>query len=249
MNSVLSFFTSVGGITIFFLKVIISIFTSPIKKRHILQSMANIGVNTLPIASIMAIFTGMVLATQAYYQFKQFDVEMYIGTLVGFSMVRELGPVLTAIIVAGRIGSSTAAEIGSMKVTEQLDAMKILAVDPISYLSTPRFLASLVMLPTLTIYTDFIGIFGGYLIGVWKYGVRSGIYIDKMLQYITAWDVITGLIKSLFFGIIIIVVGCYKGFSAKGGAEGVGRATTGAVVVSSILILIANYFLTAILLS
>jgi phospholipid/cholesterol/gamma-HCH transport system permease protein len=249
MNSVLAFFSSVGGITLFFLKVIRSIFTSPIKKRYILQSMVDIGVNTLPIASIMAIFTGMVLATQAYHQFKQFDVEMYIGTLVGFSMVRELGPVLTAIIVAGRIGSSTAAEIGSMKVTEQLDAMKILAVDPISYLSTPRFLASLVMLPTLTVYTDFIGIFGGYLIGVWKYGVRSGIYIDKMLQYITVWDVITGLIKSLFFGIIIIVIGCYKGFSAKGGAEGVGRATTGAVVVSSILIVIANYFLTAVLLS
>jgi phospholipid/cholesterol/gamma-HCH transport system permease protein len=210
--------------------------------------MVQIGVNTLPIAAIMAIFTGMVLAVQAYHQFKQVNLEIFVGSVVGISIVRELGPVLTAIIVAGRIGSATAAEIGSMKVSEQLDALRVLAVNPIKYLAVPRLWSALFMLPCLTIFTDFIGMVGGYIMGVFKFGIRSAIYIDKAIYFLVPWDLLIGLIKAFFFGIIIVTIGCYKGFTTSGGAEGVGKATTSAVVISSILILVSNYFLTVLLL-
>ena len=219
----------------------------PYKIRRTVAQMVEIGVNTLPIAMIMATFVGMVLAVQAYHQFKQFDMESYIGSLVSVSMCMELGPVLTAIIVAGRIGSSTAAEIGTMKVTEQIDALHTLAVNPIRYLAVPRLWAALIMLPVLTIFTDFIGMFGGYLMGVFKYGIRSSVYIDKTILFLYPWDIISGLIKAFFFGAIIVIVGCHKGFTTSGGAEGVGKAATSAVVISSILILVSDYFLTVLL--
>jgi phospholipid/cholesterol/gamma-HCH transport system permease protein len=227
--------------------IIVQIFTLPFKIRPIINQMMSVGIKTLPIASIMATFTGMVLAVQTYYQFRQFDLEMYIGSVVGLSMTRELGPVLTAIIVAGRIGSSTAAELGSMKVTEQIDALSTLAVNPVKYLVIPRFFALLTMLPILTVYTDFIGILGGYLISITKFGIRPSLYIDKTIYFLDPPDILSGLVKAFFFGIIIAIVSCYKGLSCEGGAQGVGRATTNSVVISSILILVIDYFLTVIL--
>lgn len=209
--------------------------------------MLSVGLHTLPIVSVMAIFTGMVLAVQTYYQFRQFDLEMYIGSVVGLSMTRELGPVLTAIIVTGRIGSSTAAEIGSMKVTEQIDALRTLGVNPIKYLATPRFLALFTMLPLLTIYTNLIGILGGYLISIIKFRIRSSSYIDKTIYFLDPPDVLSGIIKAFFFGAIIAIVSCHKGLISEEGAQGVGKATTSSVVVSSILILVTDYFLTIIL--
>ncbi|MDI6786116.1 MAG: ABC transporter permease [bacterium] len=227
--------------------IVAQIFTRPFRIRPILHQMVVVGLNTLPIASIMAIFTGMVLAVQTYYQFRQFDLETYIGTVVGLSMTRELGPVLTAIIVAGRIGSSTAAEIGSMKVTEQIDALRTFGVNPVRYLATPRFIALVTMLPFLTIYTDFIGILGAYSISIIKFHIRSSLYIDKTIHFLDPPDVLSGLIKAIFFGAIIAIVSCHKGLTSGEGAQGVGRATTNSVVLSSILILIIDYFLTIIL--
>lgn len=247
MNKIVSFFAEVGRIFLHFVQIVTQTMKPPYKIRRTVAQMVEIGVNTLPIAMIMATFTGMVLAVQAYHQFKKFDMESYIGSLVSTSMCMELGPVLTAIIVAGRIGSSTAAEIGTMKVTEQIDALHTLAVNPIRYLAVPRLRAALIMLPVLTVFTDFVGIVGGYLMGVFKYGIRSSVYIDKTVLFLYPWDIISGVIKAFFFGAIIITIGCYKGFTTSGGAEGVGKAATSAVVISSILILIFDYFLTVLL--
>jgi len=237
----------VGGISSVFTQIILRMVRPPFKGRYIISQMLEIGVRTLPIASIMAVFTGMVLAVQTYIKLKEFDAETVVGGVVAASVCKELGPVLTAIIVAGRIGSSTTAEIGSMKVTEQIDALETLAVDPIKYLACPRFIASLVMLPCLTVYTDFIGILGGYVMGVYKFSISSSIYISNSINFISPWDILSGLIKAFFFGMIVIIIGCYKGFTTEGGAEGVGKATTSSVVTSSILVLVSNYFLTVLL--
>jgi phospholipid/cholesterol/gamma-HCH transport system permease protein len=237
----------IGDGAILLLRMAGGAFQAPFRWKNLLTQMVNIGVDTLPIASIMAIFTGMVLAVQTYSKLKVFEAETLVGSVVGASMTMELGPVLTAIIVAGRCGSSTAAELGTMKVSEQIDALEAMAVDPVKYLATPRLLASLIMLPILTVFTDFIGIFGGYLVSVGKLGIKSSIYIDSTIDWVDPQDIWSGLIKAFFFGGIIAVVSCQRGFKAYGGAEGVGRVTTQAVVLSSILILISNYFLTEVL--
>ncbi|MDI6792890.1 MAG: ABC transporter permease [bacterium] len=241
------FLIETGQIALLLSKMVRGMFSPPLKAKRIIAQMVEIGINTLPIAAIMAIFTGMVLAVQTYYQFKKVGMEMYIGTVVGASMCMELGPVLTAIIVAGRVGSSTAAELGTMKITEQIDALRTMAVDPVKYLAVPRLWAALIMLPILTIFTDFIGMFGGYVMGVYRYGIKSALYIDRTTWFLVPWDMLNGLVKSVFFGIIIVVIGCHKGFVAQGGAEGVGKATTSAVVTASILILVFDYFLTVLL--
>ncbi|MDI6703769.1 MAG: ABC transporter permease [bacterium] len=241
------FLEEVGGITSLFWQIILHIVRPPFKGKYIISQMLEIGVNTLPIASIMAVFTGMVLAVQTYIKLREFNAETVVGGVVAASMCKELGPVLTAIIVAGRIGSSTTAEIGSMKVTEQIDALETLAVNPIKQLACPRFIASLIMLPCLTIYTDLIGILGGYAVGVYRFSICSSIYVDNSISFVSPWDILSGLIKAFFFGMIIIVIGCYKGFTTIGGAKGVGKATTSSVVISSILILVSNYFLTVLL--
>lgn len=246
-RKIVYFLEEVGGVALLFGQIILRIVRPPFKGKYIISQMLEIGVNTLPIASIMAAFTGMVLAVQTYIKLREFDAETVVGGVVAVSMCKELGPVLTAIIAAGRIGSSTTAEIGSMKVTEQIDALETLAVDPIKQLACPRFIASLIMLPCLTIHTDLIGILGGYVVGVYKFGISSSIYIDHSITFVSPWDVLSGLIKTFFFGMIIAIIGCYKGFTTTGGAEGVGRATTSSVVTSSILILVSNYFLTVLL--
>ena len=219
----------------------------PYRIKNIVLQVKKIGVDTLPIVTLMAIFTGMVLAVQTYYQFRQVGMEIFIGALVGLSMARELGPILTSIIVAGRVGSAIAAEIGSMKVTEQVDALKTLAVDPYKYLGVPRLLACFFMVPVLTVYAVFIGITGGFMISVFKYGLQGSEYMDKMIMFVRPIDIMSGITKSFFFGLIIALIGCYKGFNTEGGAEGVGRSTTSSVVTSSILILVLDFFLSLVL--
>ncbi len=244
-NSTISLTEDVGRGFIMFGQTLIWTFRRPFNFRNIFQQMEAVGANSLPVVLIMALFTGMVLAIQSYTGFKRFSAENYMGPVVALSITRELGPVLTGLIVAGRAGAAMAAELGTMRVTEQIDALATLATNPIKYLVVPRFIAGLVMLPLLVIFADFIGVAGGYLVAVHVLNVNSAIYIRMSTNYLELNDIYSGLLKACVFGIIISIASCYKGFYAEGGAEGVGRATTGAVVVSMMLILISNYFMAA----
>ena len=206
-----------------------------------------IGVKSLSVVIITGSFTGMVLALQTYHAFHRFSSEAIVGATVALSMTRELGPVLTALMVTGRAGSAMAAELGSMRVTEQIDALTVMALSPIKYLVTPRILAALFMLPILTVIADFMGIVGSYLVGVKLLGINEGVFISRMIKYVDLDDIYNGLVKAAFFGIVLSLVSCYKGFNTRGGAVGVGKATTEAVVVSSITILISDYVLTSLM--
>jgi len=221
------------------------IFVPPFKVKPILYQMNRIGVLSLPIVALTSLFLGMVLAFQSAYQMKQISAEIYIASLVALSMTREIGPVLTALVVAGRVGASITAEVGTMKVTEQIDALETLATNPIKYLVVPRFLSSIIMLPILTIYADIIGIFGGYMVGVWKLKITPTMYMTMTYNPLVPKDVFTGLFKSFIFAVIISIIGCMEGFRTEGGAEGVGRATTASVVTSFILIIAADCLFTA----
>jgi len=236
-----------GTIVIFFFRAIIAAVKPPFRWRLTLEQMVIIGVRSLPIVSITSLFTGMVLAFQTAYQINRFGAEIYVGGIVAMSMFRELGPVLTAIVVAGRVGAGITAELGSMKVTEQIDAMSSMGVDPLNYLVAPRFVATVLMIPVLSVYADFIGYFGGFIVGVFKVGLNAGQFIDRTIQIVAPRDITTGLAKTFVFGAIISLVGCFMGFRSKGGASGVGQATTAAVVLASILILVADYFMTSII--
>lgn len=196
---------------------------------------------------LTALFTGMVLALQSYTGFSRFNAENAIASVVVLSMTRELGPVLAGLMVAGRMGAAMAAEIGTMRVTEQIDALTTLSTHPTKYLIAPRILAGVITLPILVIVADIIGVFGGYIVGVYKLGFNPATYIKQSWDFLERADVTSGLIKAAVFGFIITAMGCYQGYYSKGGAQGVGKATTNAVVAASILILIANYLLTAIL--
>jgi len=213
--------------------------------RSLFEQMASVGVSSLPIVLITAIFTGAVLAMQTMTGFKRFNAQDLVGTIVALSICRELGPVLTGLIVSGRVGSGMAAELGTMKVTEQIDALETLATDPVNYLAVPRFLAGLVMLPVLTALADVVGMASGYAVSVFVLHANPTIYFRRSMEFLAFEDIYAGLIKAAVFGMIIAIVGCRKGFTAEGGAEGVGRATTRSVVLSSMLILTANYFITA----
>lgn len=229
----------------------------PFYLRDTLLQMDRMGVGSIPILLLTGAFTGMVLALQTSVELAKFGADAFIGNLVGASMVRELGPVLAGLIVAGRAGSGIAAELGAMRVTEQIDALQSFGTDPIKKLVTPRFLAGAIMLPVLTIITDMIGIFGGLLIAVFKVGIPADVYLRGVwTTFATSGfvigffprDFVSGLVKPLVFGVIIALTGCYFGLNATGGTEGVGRATTRAVVTASILILAVDYFLTQLLL-
>jgi phospholipid/cholesterol/gamma-HCH transport system permease protein len=213
--------------------------------RLILDEMEKTGVASLPLVSLTALFTGMVLALQSAYQLRQFSAETYVGSLVALSMTRELGPVLTALVIAGRVGAAISAELGTMRVTEQIDALEALSTDPVRYLVVPRWVALVLMLPLLTIYADIVGILGGYLIGVYKLNIGHSLYMSMTWDPLQLKDVMTGLVKSCVFATIIGTIASYEGFWAKGGAEGVGRATTLSVVISFILIIAADTFFTA----
>jgi len=215
------------------------------KWQSIIDQMKTVGIDSFPLVFLVALFTGMVLALQSAYQLQQIGAETFIGSLVALSMVRELGPVLTALVVAGRVGASITAEVGTMQVTEQIDALETLATDPIRYLAVPRLIALFVMLPILTVYADVIGILGGYTIGVYKLGIGSTLYMNSTWDPLALKDIFTGLFKAAVFGSAIATVACYEGFATKGGAEGVGRYTTLSVVISFIMIIASDCFFTA----
>jgi phospholipid/cholesterol/gamma-HCH transport system permease protein len=239
--------TEVGGVLMFFGQTIRWTFSRPFYLKNVLKQMEQIGVNSVPVVLTTALSTGMVLALQSYTGFKRFGAQTLIGTVVSLSMTRELGPVLTGLMVAGRAGASMAAELGTMRVTEQIDALSTLATNPMKYLVVPRFIASTIMMFFLTALGMIIGIVGGYFVGVKVLGTNPVTYINNSINYTEVSDIWFGLIKALVFGAVVGLIGCYKGFNTEGGAEGVGKATTGAVVVSCMLILILDYFLSALL--
>jgi len=244
-RKVAGLFKYIGGIAILLSQTVFYAFVPPIRKWSIIEQMRRIGIASFPIIFLISLFTGIVLALQSAYQMQKVSAEMYIASLVSLSLVRELGPVLTALIVAGRCGAAISAEVGTMKVTEQIDALETLSANPIKYLVVPRFLALFFMVPLLTIYADVFGILGGYLIGVGKLNITHSMYVKMTFDPMTVKDVLTGLIKSVSFAVIICMISCFEGMNSRGGAEGVGRATTSSVVRSFILIIVADCFFTA----
>ncbi|MDD5449460.1 MAG: ABC transporter permease [Candidatus Omnitrophica bacterium] len=244
-QKILVFLRYAGGIWALFIETLLWTFRPPLKRKHILEQMHKVGVQSLPIVFLTSLFTGMVLALQSAYQMQRISATMYIASLVSLSMCRELGPVLTALVVAGRVGASITAELGAMKVTEQVDALETLATNPVKYLVVPKFVALFFMLPILTVYADFIGIVGGYMVGVGKLGISSSLYLRMTFDPLVLKDVFTGLIKSFAFAVIICVVACFQGLNTEGGAEGVGKSTTLSVVMSFIMIIAADCFFTA----
>lgn len=244
-EGVAKYIKEMGQIFLLFLDTIRWSFHSPFRLDLFFQQMEKVGVRSGLVVILTGAFTGMVLALQGFHATKQFGAETMVGVAVALSMTRELGPVLTSFMVTGRAGSAMAAEIGTMRVTEQIDALSSMAVNPVKFLIVPRVLASIVVLPLLTIIADFIGIVGGYFTGVTMLGINAGAYVANMERYVKLEDIYHGLIKAAVFGLILSVIGCYKGYTTTGGAEGVGKATTESVVLSAVLILMANYFLTA----
>jgi len=213
----------------------------------LVAQMSHIGVGSMPLTVIVALFTGAVAAVQASYQFRDYVPMIYLGTVIGKSVVIELGPVLTALVVGGRVGASIAAELGTMRVTEQIDAMETMGISPVRFLVVPRVLAALIMLPVLTIFADVVAILGGYLVSTLTLDVTSHTFVSGLKLYFKPQDVFSGLIKAFAFGGIIAMMGCYYGLRSEGGAEGVGLATTKAVVASCLMILIVDYLLASFL--
>jgi phospholipid/cholesterol/gamma-HCH transport system permease protein len=241
----LAFLESAGRVSLFALQALYHCIRPPYFLRAIGHQMLEIGYYSLPVVGLTAIFTGMVLALQSYTGFSRFNAESAIATVVVLSMTRELGPVLAGLMVAGRIGAAMAAEIGTMRVTEQIDALVTLSTNPFKYLIAPRLIAGMLMLPCLVVIADVIGVFGGYLISIYKLGFNPATYIRNTWDFLQTTDVISGLVKAAAFGFLVALMGCYHGYHSKGGAQGVGQATTNAVVSASILILAFNYMITA----
>jgi len=252
----IAFLQNIGRTTLAFLAAIgrLALFTGaavrwtvmpPFYLRQLGQQIIDIGYFSLPVVGLTTLFSGMVLALQSYTGFARFSAEDTVATVVVLSVTRELGPVLAGLMVAGRIGASMAAEIGTMRVTDQIDALDTLSTRPMQYLVAPRLVAGTICLPFLVLIGDIIGVFGGYLVGVYRLGFNPSVYLSRTLEYLQFSDVTLGLIKAAVFGFLIALMGCYHGYNSGRGAEGVGRATTNAVVSSSILILISNYLVTA----
>ena len=240
----LAFLEAIGAVSAFALQAIRNALQPPWYRQQILRQIMEIGYYSLPVVGLTAIFTGMVLALQSYTGFSRFEAASAIPTIVVLSMTRELGPVLAGLMVAGRVGAAMAAEIGTMRVTEQIDALTTLSTDPLRYLVFPRLAAGLLMLPLLVLVADVIGVMGGFLVSVYKLGFSPVEYVNRTFDYLEAEDVVSGLVKAAVFGFIVALMGCYQGYRSKGGAQGVGAATTKAVVTASILILTANYVVT-----
>ncbi len=239
----------IGGHLIFLADTVKWTFRRPFDFKNIVAQMMEIGYRSLPVTAITLFFTGMVMALQVGRAMDKLMAgsSIFIGSAVSISMLRELCPVLTALLLAGRVGSAIAAEIGTMRVTEQIDALVTLRADPVQYLSVPRFLACLVMTPALTVITDIVGILGGAFVAFFALNITVDKYVENIFQYLSLMDFLSGIMKSVFFGIEIAVISCYQGFNTTGGAEGVGKSTIQAVVKSSMAILISDYFLTYIL--
>jgi len=240
----ISFLTATGRLAIFAGISVSHIVRPPFYPRLLLRQIIDIGYYSLPVVGLTAVFTGMVLALQSYTGFARFNAESAVATVVVLSITRELAPVLAGLMVAGRIGAAMAAEIGTMRVTEQIDALSTLSTNPYKYLVAPRLLAGFIMLPCCVLVADIIGVFGGYLISVHKLGFNPSVYIKNTWQFLEFMDVLSGLVKAAVFGFLIALMGCYHGYYSKGGAQGVGSATTNAVVSASILILGCNYLIT-----
>jgi len=245
----MTFLAATGRLSLFTFSALYHAVTPPFYPRLIVQQMISIGYFSLPVVGLTAIFTGMVLALQSYTGFARFSAESAIPNVVVLSITRELGPVLAGLMVAGRVGAAMAAEIGTMRVTEQIDALVTLSTNPFKYLVSPRLIAGLTMLPLLVLVADVIGILGGYLVSVYKLGFNPTTYLINTWNFFQIEDLNSGLIKAAVFGFIISLLGCYNGYNSRGGAQGVGAATTTAVVTASILILCSDYFLTELLFS
>lgn len=235
---------AIGRVALFTVRAVLMALQPPYYPRLIGKQMIEIGYYSLPVVGMTAIFTGMVLALQTYTGFSRFNAATAIPNVVVISICRELGPVLAGLMVAGRIGAAMAAELGTMRVTEQIDALTTLSTNPFKYLIAPRLIAGLTMLPLLVAVADVIGVFGGYLVSVYKLGFNPGTYLKNTIDFVEFIDIFSGLVKAAVFGFLVALMGCYHGFSSRGGAQGVGKATTNAVVTASILILIANYIVT-----
>lgn len=246
-NTVITGITQMGAMAIMLMNALSWAFIRPLRIRNLFKQMEFIGVKSIFIVLLTGLFTGGVLALQSHYAFRKFGGESLLGATVALSMCRELGPVLTALMITARAGSAMAAELAAMRVTEQIDAMTVMAVNPVKYLVVPRILAGAIVVPILTILDDFIGIVGGYIVGVGLLKINKGVFINKILELVDLSDIFNGLFKSLCFGLLLTLIGCYKGYNASGGAEGVGRATTEAVVISSVSILVGDYILTSLL--
>jgi phospholipid/cholesterol/gamma-HCH transport system permease protein len=233
-----------GELAILTGRAFVAVVSPPYEIGQWVRQMEQIGVRSLGVAAVTTIFTGMVLALQTALSLPAIGVKYYIGSVVSKSLVRELGPVLTALIVGGRIGSGMTAEIGTMKVTEQIDALRSMAADPVKKLVAPKLAATLIMLPALTTIGDFLGILGGLLIATYTLDLAPGLYLNDVFGSLTLGDVGSGVAKSFFFAYFIALVGCYNGLNTQGGADGVGRATTNTVVLAAILVLVSDFFLT-----
>lgn len=240
-------FNMFGQAALFLFQVMYTCFTTKLKVHKLFEQMRSIGVDSLSIILLTGVFSGGVLALQSYIGFKRFGAEEFIGPVVALSLIRELGPVLTGLMVTGRAGSSLAAELGTMQITEQIDALKTLCINVYQFLMVPRILGATIILPFLTTFSMFFGIAGGYVVCVYVLNLNGEQYISGIKTFVEFSDIVGGLTKSAVFGLIFSWIGCYKGYYTSGGAKGVGIATTQSVVVSSIMILIANYFLTALL--
>jgi phospholipid/cholesterol/gamma-HCH transport system permease protein len=243
-HNALLFIEVVGRLVLFASSAMSHAFRPPYYPRLVFRQMIDVGYYSLPVVGLTAIFTGMVLALQSYTGFARFSAESAIPNVVIVSITRELGPVLAGLMVAGRVGAAMAAEIGTMRVTEQIDALETLATNPFKYLIAPRIVAGLTTLPILVLIADIIGVAGGYLVSVHKLGFNPTIYLRNTMDFVQTEDVVSGLVKAAVFGFLVTLMGCYHGYHSRGGAQGVGAATTNAVVSASILILCSNYFIT-----
>ncbi len=237
----------IGSLAIFCYDFLFWLIRPPFFFSQLFKQMEFIGVRSVTVVLLTGVFTGMVGALQTHYGFSLFGAESLVGSTTALGLLRELGPVLASLMVTARAGSAMTAEIGTMRVTEQIDALTVMGVNPFQYLVNPRIIAAIIMMPMLTLVFDSIGIVGSYLVGVKFLGIDSGVFMARIVEYVDYEDLFTGLIKATFFGVILSVVGCYKGFTTTGGAEGVGKATTSSVVISSVSILVADYFLTAVM--
>ncbi len=242
-----SFFLEIGRFFVMLWRVFVWTFRRPYDWRELLRQMVRVGVDSIPVVLLTAMFTGMVMALQIFNVLQRFNAEGYVGSIVALAMVRELSAVLSALILAGRAGSAMGAELGSMRVTEQIDALEVMATDPIHFLVVPRVWAAFITLPLLVVLADAVGIYGGYLVSVVLMGANPVTYMENTFQYMDLKDFLSGFIKAAVFGLLVAVIGCQKGYFTTGGAEGVGRSTTRAVVLASIAILISDFFLTKIL--
>ncbi len=244
MDYILSILAAIGEYALLIVGVIAVCFRRPPSWGLIRDQLFEIGVMSLPVVAITGFSTGMVLAAQSFFQLSDKGLAGATGLMVAKAMLVELGPVLTAFMVTGRVGASMCAELGTMKVTEQIDAMRSMSVNPLRYLVAPRFIAGMFMLPILTIFSSIMGVLGGYLIAVNFYKMSSNAFLDPLPVHITTFDFVSGLVKAFVFGVIIVTISCYKGMTTRGGAAGVGRSTTTSVVICYSIILIVNFLVT-----